>query len=104
MNGQILYSEGKAPLCNGQHKHGGNAEKPQSMKHKVQYMRAAGRFTLTLLIMFRLTDQSEPMDQAHISFQIHLLVILDVNNVTLSFLLPLALLPPMSLHGAMTQL
>lgn len=39
----------------------------------------------------------EPMDQAHISFQIHLPAILDVNNVTLSFPLLLALLPPMSL-------
>lgn len=43
------------------------------------------------------------MDQARISFQIHLPVILDVNNVTLSFPLPLALLPPMSFRGAMTQ-
>lgn len=46
------------------------------------------------------------MDRAHISFQIHLPVISDVNNVTLSFPLPLALLPrtpPMSLHSAMTQ-
>lgn len=43
------------------------------------------------------------MDQTHISFQIHLPVTLDVNNVTLSSPLPLALLPPVSLRSAMTQ-
>lgn len=52
----------------------------------------------------------EPIHQAHISSQIHLPVILDVNNVTLTFPppsppppFPLALLPRMSLCTAMTQ-
>lgn len=58
---------------------------------------------LIFLVSYRHTVVWRPIDQAHISFQIHLPVILDVNNVTLSFPLPLALLPPMSLRSAMTQ-
>lgn len=41
--------------------------------------------------------------QAHISSQTHLTVIVDVNNVTLRFPIPLAPLPPMFLCSAMTQ-
>lgn len=67
-------------------------------------LRASWSFgSLTFLVSNRQTAIWEPMDQAHISFQIHLPVISDVNNVTLSFPLPLALLPPMSLRSAMTQ-
>lgn len=46
----------------------------------------------------------EPIDHAsNFLCQMHLAVILDVYNVTLNFLLPLGLLPLMSVHGAVTE-